>query len=53
MISRVALACLLLASSACLSIEERGVVLDAPLQLRAGAARLAGAPPERYCVRTQ
>lgn len=40
-------------ASACLSIEQREVVLDAPLKLRASGARLADAPPERYLVRAE
>jgi len=43
--------CVMLSCMACVSIEERGIVLGAPLELYTGAERLAGAPPERYCVR--
>jgi serine protease Do len=53
MIARLALAWLLLTLASCLSLEEREVVLDAPLELRAASARLADATPQSYLVRAE
>jgi S1-C subfamily serine protease len=47
------LSSMLLVLPACLSVEQREVVLDAPLQLRAAAARLADAPADRYVMRAE